>query len=857
MAKSNRLGQGNPPSIASHFVGRTRELRQLGELLSGMVRLVTLVGAGGIGKTRLAAEAVSRYTKSRKVPVYWVGLAGTAAGAEVAALEFEVAHAVVDLDFSDRSRWNAVVDRLSRTDAVGVAVQSVLVLDNCEHVLAAAGDLIAELLDVVPGLSIVATSREPIGWVDERLIPVPPLTSEQALSLFRHRAKLVSQPLAGADDASMAGEICQHMHYFPLHIRLAAARLTRQPLPLILRDLNGAASDRRMQWSQPPLGGADERHRSIRDVIAWSYELCEDNEQLLFRRMAVFAVDVDVPTDDAVVGGQSGGGGAELAAVVAVCADEDGADGRPRLSAAEIPELLERLVDRSLVASHLSTDAVYYALAESFRIFAQQQLWQQRDGDDEFAMLLARHRRYYRDRVVRARASWFSTQDKPLLEWARRSWDNLGIAIESSVATPEDASIGLEISLGLLALRAPLFVGSLPEIRRWTESALAAVRRPGHPHTELEIAAMGLLVWSLMSEGGYRAAERLLEAAVAACLPDAAARAGWRDRPDADLGLAPEVEFARGCELMLAQRDPRAVTVLARARELATARGDYGVAAISEMIESWAASLLGTAPIAMATTRRYLDNATRAGATMAMTWAQVARAIALTKHGDPVEALAAGRAALADQVPMGDRVGALWAVHVRVWSLSKIIATRGDGVDKRAATRELAREAAHLIGGAETQRRMFGIVLGKQGLLADEHTRAIETIRNVLGAKVYDAVVAEGVSLRYEFAEAERLALGDFSIRAESADTVPADDVAAAWLDLTESEQDVAVLAAAGWTNSAIAARRGSSYRTVDAQMSTIFQKLHITSRTEVIDRIPADQRPRVRDAAQDRPRRR
>src|SRR5262245_24097487 len=130
---------GSLPSAASDFVGRERELDKIAELLLDSARLITLIGSGGIGKTRLATEAVHRYHKARRVPVHWVRLARLASGADVSAVEDEVAQAIVDADFSDRSVWAALVDTLTRSDAVGHRLQTILVMDNCEHVLDGAG----------------------------------------------------------------------------------------------------------------------------------------------------------------------------------------------------------------------------------------------------------------------------------------------------------------------------------------------------------------------------------------------------------------------------------------------------------------------------------------------------------------------------------------------------------------------------------------------------------------------------------------------------------------------------------------------------------------------------------------------
>ncbi|MGW5750942.1 hypothetical protein ACWEVI_08715, partial [Nocardia rhamnosiphila] len=186
------------------FVGRGPELDRISTLLLGSARLITLVGSGGIGKTRLATETVGRIRKAKRISVHNVRLARLSKGCGKAAVEEEVAAAVVGADFSDRSAWDAIVDTLTAPGPAGNPVPTVLVMDNCEHVLEEAGRFIVDLLEAVAGLTIVATSREAIGWVDEHVVVVPPLTRQQALALFRMRAELTGHSVGDREQLAMA-----------------------------------------------------------------------------------------------------------------------------------------------------------------------------------------------------------------------------------------------------------------------------------------------------------------------------------------------------------------------------------------------------------------------------------------------------------------------------------------------------------------------------------------------------------------------------------------------------------------------------------------------------------------------------
>ncbi|MGW4094424.1 ATP-binding protein [Nocardia sp. NPDC004718] len=842
MSEGRTSGLGSAPAVTSDFVGRERELEKIGMALLGGTRLVTLIGAGGIGKTRLATEAAQRFHKARRVPVHWVRLALLSRDSGAAAVEELLARSLIDADFSGRSAWEAVLDTLRRHDAVGRTLQTILVMDNCEHVLDGAGRVIADLLEAAPGLTVLATSREAIGWVDEQLVPVPALSREQALTLFRARAGLTGHTVA-EEETELAVEICRHVHNHPLYIRLAAARLLRQPLRMILRDLTGEASDRRLRWSHGPRIGVEARHQGIRDVIAWSYDLCRDKERLLFDRLSVFAAGYDVDPEN--MDPAASDVGAELEAIEAVCADDEPGG----LARAEIDGLLERLADQSLVTVHLTATTVRYSLLESVRLFAQQRL-AERDGEP--ARLASRHRGYYRDKVVAAGAGWFGPEEQDLLDWARAAWDNVLCAIAGSLAEPEEAVVGLEIAAGLIALRIPFLSGSLREPRRWAERTLAASWTLDPQPVPLQVTAMSLITWISLCQGMHRDADRMLEDCVALCVPDPAARAGWRERLD-DIELPAPVEFARGAELMLVRRDVRAIAVLARARERFLADGDRGGAAMSELFEALAAALLGTPAQALETSQRHLDHAERSGARWAASWAKLARAIALIKDGDAEQALTVIRAALTTQRAMRDQWGVVWAVHITAWALARSIRDTGGG---SGAVTARARDIARLVGGGATLRDRIGVNMSNLGPFAMETEIAADTARAVLGESAFAEAEREGALLRPELGEVVQLALGKLSL-----DRLPVEHPVrqrrpSHWEELSAAEQEVAVLAAAGWTNTAIAARRGSSFKTVDAQMSSILAKLMIGSREDIRALVPAERQAEVADEAARKPQR-
>jgi DNA-binding CsgD family transcriptional regulator len=542
--------------------------------------------------------------------------------------------------------------------------------------------------------------------------------------------------------------------------------------------------------------------------------------------------------------------GADLEAIEIVCADDvpialDGGGSDIRLARSEVRELLNRLVEQSLVSIHLTADTVRYFLLESLRLFAAERLTERSTEHSEEARLAERHRCYYRDKVLHAQSEWFGPAEEELLTWAMGAWSNIRRAIDASLAAGEPV-VGLQIAVGVLALRAPFVIGSLPEIRGRIEKTLAATQSSESQLSELQLAALGQTAWLALVQGHPQEAEGLLERCVAACDVDVADAGRWRDRPEIDIGLPAVVDYAWGIELMLARRDPRAIAVLGRAGEKFDGIADRGGAAMSQSFEALAAGFFGSPGQAMGICQHQLERTTVAGSGIARSWAQMALAIALTKHGDTEGALTLGREALAYQLPLGDQWGPNWAVHIRMWSLTRLITDHiAAKTAPRSALVRLASEIAYLAGGVKAQRARLGVLIENLGPYADETIAAEAVARDVLGQETYASIEKSGAPLFFEGFELERIALGTWSIDISSREHA-ASNGPPSWQGLTAAEQEVAILAAAGWPNSAIAVRRGTSTKTTDAQMSSILQKLLISSREDIAGYVPQDQRDRV-----------
>ena len=336
------------PVDASSFVGRERELAELKALLRG-TRLLTLAGTGGVGKTRLALELAR--SAERSYP-------GGAALVELAALEdarlvVEPVAAALDVRaLPGQKLIDAVVDFLGPRSAL-------LVVDNCEHLLAATAGLADTLLRSAPQLTILATSREPLSVPGEVVFRVPSLDIPdpehaleprellryEAVRLFVERADAASGFALDEENAADVARICSRLDGLPLALELAAGRLGALGAAAIAERL-----DDRFRVLRSVSHAAPTRQQTLKATLQWSHDLLEADERTLFRQLAVFA------------------GGFELGAVERVCACGE-------LDRSGIADVLARLVEKSLVAAEGgSSRERRYRLLETVRVYARERL---------------------------------------------------------------------------------------------------------------------------------------------------------------------------------------------------------------------------------------------------------------------------------------------------------------------------------------------------------------------------------------------------------------------------------------------------------------------------------------------------
>src|SRR5271166_4849354 len=308
---------GNLRERLSSFIGRDAELEQLlGSVRAS--RLVTLTGPGGTGKTRLAVEAAAALRAEYPDGAWLVELAGVAAPDGVGPAVAGALGAVASALGSPQPPGSAV--QLIVRHLAGRSL--VVVLDNCEHVIAEAAALADTLAGAVPGLRLIATSREALGIPGEVLMPVGGLAIPAAVELFADRARAV-QPgfLADGPAGDVIEDICRRLDGLPLAVELAAARFRALPLATVAERL-----DDRFRLLTGGARTALPRQQTLRAVVDWSYDLLFEDERRLFTRLSVFV------------------GGCELEAAEAVCADDE-------LPSTDVLDVMSRLVDKSLVTA--------------------------------------------------------------------------------------------------------------------------------------------------------------------------------------------------------------------------------------------------------------------------------------------------------------------------------------------------------------------------------------------------------------------------------------------------------------------------------------------------------------------------
>ena len=757
------------PVALTSFVGRQKEVAEVRRLLQ-TTRLLTLSGAGGVGKTRLALEVAATLASDYQHGVFLVELAALA---DAALVPHAVAAALGVREEAGRPLPVALANALQPR-------QLLILLDNCEHLVEACAFLASDLLQVCPRLTILATSRESLGIGGEVIWRVPslsllwplgPMSAEQsveseAVRLFAARAAdaVPGFQLTAQNTLSVA-RVCYELDGIPLAIELAAARLKVLSVEQIAERL-----DDRLRLLTGGSRTAVPRQQTLRGTLDWSYELLSAAERRVFHRLAVFR------------------GGWSLDAGEAVCGEEG-------IEPGEVFEVLARLVDQSMVQTEPAADGtVRYRLLETLRHYAAEKL--QACGEEALAFTRGRHAAFFLRLAERAEPELRRGQQAAWLNRLEREHDNLRQALAWAVEQ-RDPEPGLRLG-GALA-RFWLVRGHLDEGHQWLDRLLA-LPLASDACTLGRAAALsgaGRLAWT---RGEYDRAEALLRRSLVL----------RRELADAPGVAAALYELA----LVVTDRGQHS-----EARALA----EQALAGWRALDDTWgmaaALNLLGELKRAagdLQSARGMYEESRRLFEAV-----QDRRGVAIATHnlavvagelGDPESATALHRSILPLKQELGDREG----IACSLINLARLAAVAGDW-----------QRAARLSGAAEAEREAIGAVLPPYERTL--HARTIESAREALGGPTFAALMGRGRSMALH--EAIGLALASAEPgRAAGASTGPADLCAA----LTPREREVAALIARGLTNRQIAQALIITPGTAALHVEHIRTKLGAHSRAQI-----------------------
>lgn len=450
-APSSPTAAGNLPAELSGFVGRQDELASLGHLMD-RARLVTVVGVGGVGKTRCALKIATRLEKRYCGRVRMVELS-----------------AVHDAELLE----HAVVDALGLTDHTGRPPRTILhehlagrrlllVVDGFEHLVDACADLVGALLRRHPRLRVLAAGRLPLDVDGEHVFPLAPMGDEDALRLFAERAVAARPDFRLTEgNRAAAGELCRRLDGIPLALELAAGRLRVLSTEEVLRRL-----DDRFRLLTGSSRSALPRHQTLRTAIGWSHELCTPEQRLLWARLSVFAGQFD------------------LEAVEYIC---PGAG----LPAEAVLDALSGLLAQSVVVREETAGGSRYRMLDTMREYGAE--WLAATGDTD--RLRRRHRDWFLGLATWCELDWFGPRQSQVAARAESELPNLRQAMECSLEIPGEAHLAQYLAGTLWFLW--VGCGRLSEGRRWLDHVLEEET----PHDPSRLKALWVLGYVAVVQG--------------------------------------------------------------------------------------------------------------------------------------------------------------------------------------------------------------------------------------------------------------------------------------------------------------------------------------------------------------------
>jgi predicted ATPase/DNA-binding CsgD family transcriptional regulator len=745
--------EGAPLELTS-FVGREREMVEVGGLLADN-RLLTLTGPGGTGKTRLASAVALEAVENFEDGVWWVELAPVS---DPELVPQAVAEILRVPETPGRSPTEGIAEDLGDLDIL-------LVLDNCEHVIGTCAILAEALLRSCPGLVILATSREALGVKGERIFPVPSLSLPEperlpaleslaeydAIRLFVDRAGTVAPDFELTEqNAPAVARVCRMLDGMPLAIELAAARVRVLSVEQICSRLEGSfallAGGRR---------AADPRQRTLRATMDWSHDLLSEEERVLFRRLSVFA------------------GGSTLEAAEKVCSGEG-------VETAEVLEVLDRLVDKSLVMVGERDRSARYRMLEMVRQYGREKL----EESGEAERIRKRHARHYLDLAEETELASGGMESRLELEH-----DNLRTALSWSLGAGHTV-LALKLAAALWSFW--YTHGYLSEGRRSLEAAISRGERATAPTKAKALNGAGYIA---LFQGEYGAARGFFQRSLAL----------YRRLDDKE-GIASSLIYL-GFVAVLSQRDLESIPALyEEAANLGSEVRDQRVAGNLLIFSALSAISEGD-----------LERASMLSEEGLVLFREIRDVQGI---GHSLNNLGLNAVMLHDY----DGAATFMRENLRVareadYKLAIQYSLFGLGMVAAAAGQPA--RAARLWGAEEAMREVFGIQITPLAYSTTDYDSYVATARLQQDEAAFAAAWSEGRAMTTE--EAVEYALGT-----DEAASLP--EVASSRV-LSERETEILALVAEGLTNPQVAQRLYLSPRTVGQHLRSVYRKLGVSSR--------------------------
>lgn len=767
---------GGLPAELTRFVGREAEIAEVSAVL-GQERLVTLMGVGGVGKTRIGLRVARQVLPSFPAGVHFVELSALR---DPELLPNAVA-AVVDLPEQSDAAGERPLHSLISYFA---GKRLLIVLDTCEHLVDACARFAQAVLRSCPGVRILATSRRPLDAPGERLLQIAPLAAPDpdgeaggtgtadiattdAMELFAERAAAVSRGFRLTDaNRTQVARLCHRLDGIPLAIELAAVRVRALPLAQILRRL-----DNRFRLLTGGSRAAQPRHQTLRTATDWSHDLCSRPEQVLWRRLSVFA------------------GEFELTAAEEICAGAD-------LAEEDVLDSLIGLVDKAIVL-RVDTETrdgadtgARYLMLDTLREYGRERI----EETGEQYIYAARHRDHYLALAREFGARWLTGEQVPRMRRTWRDRPSLRSALEFCCASADEAPAGLEMATALWGLW--LGMGRIVEGHYWLGRLLPLCPEP----SRVRMHALCALADLTLMTGHHQQGLDLSDEA-----------AGLAEAYDDRLALG-YVAKNLGLFATLTGDAERALKHVTEARTLFAELGERA-------LEGWASATLCGAYTVTSQHERKLALHAEAIALMdpgerwVQGWLHWQKGCSLWGLGRFEKAKETLRTALFMCLEINHTQVLAFSFDTLAW----VAAAEGE-----------YERAARCLGTAQTLWEKFHEPRLGITSMHEAHRAASAEAESGLGVARHRQLFDEGRTLPLHTAAALAVDPGPVADGPREAD-------GADWSALTAREREIALLVAEGLSNRQIAERLVISKRTVDSHLEHIMGKLDYASRTQIV----------------------